>query len=147
LKEKGEFQITNALENMQRKGLRFAPGKVAEWLDCGNKNATVETHGRWLQLNPHTNTTGAGLHSENAVVIQPCFIGNNVKLSHSVVGPNVSIADGTSISNSVVQNSIIQKNTSIRNSVIDNAMIGSHAEIHGAAQAFSLGDYSTMKHE
>ena len=142
LKEKGEYQITNALENMQRKGLRFAPGKVADWLDCGNKNATVDTHSRWLQLNPHTNTIGEGLTSENAVVVQPCFIGNNVKLSNSIIGPNVSIADGTTISNSVVQNSIIQKNTSIQNSVIDNAMIGSHAEVKASMKSFSLGDYS-----
>jgi len=147
IREKGEYQLTNALENMKAKGVKFYPGQVTEWLDCGNKNATVETHGRWLQLNPHTNTIGEGLTSENAVVVQPCFIGNNVKLRNSVIGPNVSIADGTSISNSVVQNSIIQKNTSIQNSVIDNAMIGSHTEINGSKQSFSLGDYSTLKNE
>lgn len=48
-KEKGEYQITNALENMKQKGLKFAPGKVIEWLDCGNKNNTVYTHARWLE--------------------------------------------------------------------------------------------------
>jgi glucose-1-phosphate thymidylyltransferase len=58
LKEKGEYQITNALENMKSKGLKFVPGKVNEWLDCGNKNATVSTHARWLELNPKTNTIG-----------------------------------------------------------------------------------------
>lgn len=144
LKEKGEFQITNALENMQRKGLKFAPGKVTEWLDCGNKNATVETHSRWLQLNPETNTIGDGVDSENSVIVQPCFVGNNVKLSNSVVGPNVSIADGTNILNSIVQNSIIQKNTHIQNCVIHNAMIGSYAEVSASMKAFSLGDYSTV---
>ena len=147
LKEKGEYQLTNALENMQRKGLKFAPGKVSEWLDCGNKNATVETHTRWLQLNPETNTTGAGFHAENALVIQPCYIGNNVHISNAVVGPHVSVADGSKISSCVITNSIIQKNTHLQNCVIDNAMIGSHAEIHIAKQSFSLGDFSTVKSE
>jgi glucose-1-phosphate thymidylyltransferase len=33
IKEKGEYQLTNALENMKAKGTRFTPGKVTEWLD------------------------------------------------------------------------------------------------------------------
>src|SRR3954466_6002228 len=46
IKEKGEYQLTNALENMKAKGAQFFPGKVIEWLDCGNKDATVFTNGR-----------------------------------------------------------------------------------------------------
>ena len=41
IRDKGEYQITNALENMKNKGTRFEPGQVTEWLDCGNKDATV----------------------------------------------------------------------------------------------------------
>jgi glucose-1-phosphate thymidylyltransferase len=41
IKEKGEYQLTNAMENMRKKGAKFLPGKVEEWLDCGNKDATV----------------------------------------------------------------------------------------------------------
>lgn len=144
LKEKGEFQITNALENMKSKGLKFAPGQVKEWLDCGNKNATVATHNRWLQLTPSTNTTDASSHIEQATIIQPCYIGKNVKIKGSVVGPNVSVGDDTEISGSVIANSIVQKNTRITHSVIDNALIGSHAEIRGRAIDYSLGDYSTI---
>ena len=33
----GEYQLTDALENMKVKGLKFVPGKVDEWMDCGNK--------------------------------------------------------------------------------------------------------------
>lgn len=144
LKEKGEFQITNALENMQRKGLSFAPGQVSEWLDCGNKNATVATHNRWLQLNPSTNTIAADAVIESATIIQPCFIGKGVKVTASVVGPNVSLGDGTQITGSVLSNSVIQKNTRISNSVIDNSLIGSFAEIRGKKLDFSLSDYSTL---
>src|SRR5690606_22252703 len=42
----GEYQQTDALENMKQKGLRFVPGKVDEWMDCGNKNVTVDTNNR-----------------------------------------------------------------------------------------------------
>ncbi len=147
LKEKGEYQITNALENMKSKGLKFVPGKVNEWLDCGNKNATVSTHARWLELNPKTNTIGENNVQENSVVIQPCFIGKNVKISGSVIGPHVSIGDGTEIRNSVVTNSIVQKNTRIQNSVIGNSMIGSSVDIHLKKLEYSLGDFSMLNQE
>lgn len=147
LKEKGEYQITNALENMKSKGLKFVPGKVNEWLDCGNKNATVSTHARWLELNPKTNTIGENNVQDNSVVIQPCFIGKNVKISGSVIGPHVSIGDGSEIRNSVVTNSIVQKNTRIQNSVIGNSMIGSSVDIHLKKLEYSLGDFSTLNQE
>ena len=50
IKEKGEFQLTNALENMKAKGVKFKPGQVNEWLDCGNKDVTVHTNKKVLSL-------------------------------------------------------------------------------------------------
>ncbi len=50
IKEKGEYQLTNALENMKQKGAQFVPGQVDEWMDCGNKEITVETNSRILQF-------------------------------------------------------------------------------------------------
>ena len=142
LKEKGEYQITNALENMKQKGLKFAPGKVIEWLDCGNKNNTVYTHARWLESLSGDNLIDASLINRNALVIEPCFIGKGVTIFNSVIGPHVSLADGCSIENSIVRNSIVQKNTRIQNSVIGNSMIGSFVEIKNQMLDLSLGDYS-----
>ena len=142
LKEKGEYQITNALENMKQKGLKFAPGKVIEWLDCGNKNNTVYTHARWLESKSGENLIDSSLINRNALVIEPCFIGKGVTIVNSVVGPHVSLADGCTIENSIVRNSIVQKNTRIQNSVIGNSMIGSFVEIKNQMLDLSMGDYS-----
>jgi glucose-1-phosphate thymidylyltransferase len=142
LKEKGEYQITNALENMKQKGLKFAPGKVIEWLDCGNKNNTVYTHGRWLESKSGENLIDASLINRNALVIEPCFIGKGVTIVNSVVGPHVSLADGCTVENTIVRNSIVQKNTRIQNSVIGNSMIGSFVEIKNQMLDLSVGDYS-----
>ena len=142
LKEKGEYQITNALENMKQKGLKFAPGKVIEWLDCGNKNNTVYTHARWLESKSGENLIDASLINRNALIIEPCFIGKGVTIVNSVVGPHVSLADGCSIENTIIRNSIVQKNTRIQNSVIGNSMIGSFVEIKNQMLDLSVGDYS-----
>ena len=142
LKEKGEYQITNALENMKQKGLKFAPGKVIEWLDCGNKNNTVYTHARWLESKSGEDLIDASLINRNALIIEPCFIGKGVTIVNSVVGPHVSLADGCSIENTIIRNSIVQKNTRIQNSVIGNSMIGSFVEIKNQMLDLSVGDYS-----
>ena len=51
----GEYQLTTALENLRQKGAKFSLGKVDDWMDCGNKNATVETNGKILNYDNRDN--------------------------------------------------------------------------------------------
>lgn len=143
IREKGEYQLTNALENMKSKGTQFVPGKVVEWFDCGNKDATMYTNKRILDIHLETLKVPASLKKENAIVVQPCFIGENVEIKNSVVGPYVSVGANTKIEGSVITNSIIQSNAVIRHSVLDNSMIGNFAEYVHTPEQLSLGDYST----
>ncbi|MFN3554361.1 MAG: sugar phosphate nucleotidyltransferase [Bacteroidales bacterium] len=140
----GEYQLTTALENMRNKGIRFVPGDVQEWMDCGNKNATVQTNQRVLehagaQALPQT------LRMDNAIVIQPCFIGENVSLRNAIVGPYVSLGKNARIENTVISNSIVGENSSISSAVLDNTMFGNHASFEGKPAELSLGDYSQIK--
>jgi len=143
IREKGEYQLTNALENMKKKGTRFVPGKVLEWLDCGNKDATVHTNRRVLELHRSEKLISSTLKKENSVIIEPCFIGENVTIRNSVVGPHASVGAHTTIENSVVSNSIIQNNSLLKNVVVDNSMIGSHVSYTKSPEELSVGDYST----
>ena len=143
IKEKGEYQLTNALENMKQKGTRFVPGKVDEWLDCGNKDATVYTNKRVLEIHEKENMVSKSVKSENSVIIQPCYIGDNVELKNAIVGPHASIGANSKIESSVIKNCIIQTNTKVRNSVLDNSMIGHFAEYNNSPEQLSLSDYST----
>ena len=143
IREKGEYQLTNALQNMKQKGTKFFPGKVTEWLDCGNKDATVYTNKRMLEINKNNLKIPSTLKSIDSTIIQPCFIGENVVIKNSVVGPHVSVGANTKIEGSVISNSIVQKNSSIRHSVLDNSMIGNFAEYIQQPEELSLSDYST----
>ncbi|HRG59370.1 MAG TPA: sugar phosphate nucleotidyltransferase [Bacteroidia bacterium] len=145
IKEKGEYQLTNALENMKQKGTKFSPGKITEWLDCGNKDATVYTNARVLAFNTGASLVSSSIKNTNSLIIEPCFIGENVVLENSIVGPYSSIGANCVISNSNIKNSIVQNNTKIENSVIDNSMVGAHAEIKQAAKDLSVSDYSVYK--
>ena len=143
----GEYQLTDALENMKVKGMKFVPGKVDEWMDCGNKNVTVETNARLLGFlhNDGENLVDRNIKNENSTVIQPCYIGENVILINATVGPNVSLGNGCHVINSTIKNSLVQNNSHIKNANLDNAMIGSHASFDGNFTSISIGDYSVLE--
>ena len=145
IKDKGEYQLTNALENMKNKGTKFSAGEVEEWLDCGNKEATVFTNQRILEHNRNLNPSKNDF--ENTTIIEPCFIAKNVEIINSNIGPHVSIGSGTTIKNSSIKNSIIQKNSVISNAELRNSMLGSYVKYNGKnqKQEVSLGDFSEVK--
>ncbi len=143
----GEYQINDGIKQMMQKGMKFVPGKVDEWMDCGNKNATVDTNTRMLGF---LEKDGEALISdsvklENAKIIAPCFIGKNVVLKNTTVGPYVSIGNNTTIENSTIKNSLIQTQTKISNANLDNAMVGNHVVFNGNFETVSIGDYSVME--
>jgi len=143
IKEKGEFQLTNALENMKQKGAEFYPGKVDEWLDCGNPVAAVHANKRVLEYTAN-NESRKALNIENAQIIEPCFIGANVQLKNCTIGPFVSIGNDTCITNSTIKNTIIQNNTTIVDADLEDSMIGNHVEYKGGKKRISIGDYSKI---
>ena len=129
---------------MKKKGTKFSPESVTEWLDCGNKDATVYTNQRILELNKNDQLIAKSMKKNNSVVIEPCFIGENVEINDSIVGPHVSIGDNSKINDSVIKNSIIQNNTKVKNVVITNSMLGSFVEYSAKMKELSIGDYSTQ---
>ncbi len=143
----GEYQLTDALENMKQKGMKFVPGKVDEWMDCGNKNVTVETNSRLLGFlhQDGQNMVSANAKLQNSTIIPPCFIADDVILINATVGPNVSLGRGTHVIDSTIKNSLVQTHAHIRNAQLDNAMIGNHATFDGKFTSISIGDYSILE--
>jgi len=143
----GEYQLTDALENMKVKGLKFVPGKVDEWMDCGNKPVTVETNSRMLQFlhQDGVQLVADSVLLQNSTIIAPCFIGEDVQIINSTVGPNVSLGKGCHVSNSTMTNSLVQNHSHIKNAKLNEAMIGSHATFNGEFTSISIGDYSVLE--
>ena len=142
IKKSGEYQLTTALENMREKGLVFVPGAVDEWLDCGNKDITVETHQRVLARSKGAATISPSAKIINSVINEPCFIGDEVEIQDSVIGPFVSLGERTVVSDSIIKNSIIQKNTIIEDALMIDSMIGSNVSFKGKKTDLSIGDYN-----
>ncbi len=144
IKEKGEYQFTTALENMKKNGAKFVPGQVQEWLDCGNKDNTVQTNQRYLEFIKDQNLVSPKAKIINSVILPPVFIDQHVVIENSVIGPHVSIGESTKIRNSRVTNSIIQKNCIVNKAILDNSLLGNFVNFEGKSEDLSLGDYSTI---
>ena len=148
IKNGGEYQINDGIKRMMADGKVFKTGTVDEWMDCGNKDITIETNQRMLRFlksDAEEQLVASSVKLENANIIEPCFIGENVVLKNAIVGPFVSIGDDSIIENSTVKNSLIQTNTSIKNANLDNAMIGNHVKYDGKFTSISIGDYSVLE--
>jgi hypothetical protein len=114
----GEYQLPDALRRLTEKGMRFMPGEVDEWLDCGNKEVTVITNQRVLEYDSEKGIELVDPSAKllNSVIIPPCYIGKDVVLENSVVGPHVSLGKGSVVTNSIIKNSIFD--TIDRNGII-----------------------------
>jgi len=141
-----EFQLTDALQNMLKKGTLFSVGKVKEWLDCGNKDATVLTNRRILEASNGDKLISDTAIVNNSIIKKPCYIGDDVQINDSIIGPYVSIGDNSIISHSIITDTLIQNCSKIKNANIDNSMIGSYVEYKGDINELSIGDFTTINY-
>jgi len=143
----GEYQINDGIKQMMAKGMKFVPGQVDEWMDCGNKDVTVETNTRMLGFlhQDGEELVSKTIKLENATIIPPCYIGDDVVLINATVGPNVSLGKGCHVVDSTIKNSLVQTHSHIKNASLDNAMIGNHASFDGNFTSISIGDYSVLE--
>jgi glucose-1-phosphate thymidylyltransferase len=144
----GEYQINDGILRMMKDGRIFKTGTVDEWMDCGNKAVTLETNARmlgFLKADAKEQLIANSVALVNSKILEPCYIGENVKLINSTVGPNVSIGNNCELENVSVKNSLIQNHTTIKNANLDEAMIGNHVKYNGAFTKISIGDYSVLE--
>ncbi|WP_424963144.1 sugar phosphate nucleotidyltransferase [Ekhidna sp.] len=138
----GEFQLTMALENLKNKGTNFTIGTVNDWLDCGNKEITVQSNSQYLGFLNGEDLISNDARLENCEVIEPVYVGEGTEISNSTIGPNVSIGNNCKISNSRLSESLIQNNTTLEDVDLINSMIGNFVNLKGQPKSVSLGDYS-----
>jgi len=118
---------------------------IEEWLDCGNKDATVKTNRRYLEYLKDQDLISKTSKVNNSVIIQPVFLGEKVEVYNSVIGPYVSVGAGTIIKDSIVRSSIIQRGSTVSRAILDNSMLGNFVNFEGTHFAVSIGDYNWLE--
>lgn len=116
---RGEFQLTDALEAMIENGCRFRTASVDRWLDCGLVETLLETNAHVL----HRNDNSKDKVFPGVKIVPPCFIGENVKISSSTIGPNVSVGDNCEISGCEISDSIVWNGVKIAGGKLSNSVV------------------------
>jgi glucose-1-phosphate thymidylyltransferase len=138
VKSRGEFSITDALECMIEKGAAFKSFKVMNWFDCGKKDTLLVSNATLLKkfggiISPE--------HSfENTIVIPPVSIATGCDIKNSIIGPNVTIGEQTTINYSIIKDSIIGSFADLYDIVLTQSLIGSDTEIKGESRSLNIGD-------
>ena len=119
IRTRNEFQLTDALEMMLEKGCRFRTAPVKKWLDCGLAETLLETNAHVLKRNDNC----ASLEIPGVKMIPPCYVGKNVKIENSSIGPNVSVGDGCVIKNSSICNAVLWDGVCVEGRSLDNVIV------------------------
>lgn len=136
----GEFYLADALQAMIEGGARFRVGPTPVWADCGTVDALLATN-RFLLAHGHDQPPAQAVAS---AVIQPVNVHPTATIQRSVVGPNVSIAAGVTVTDSIIQDSIVNENVRIENAAISASLIGSRAAVVGRCFRVNVGDDSQV---
>jgi glucose-1-phosphate thymidylyltransferase len=111
---------------------------VDGWYDCGKPETLLSTNRALLEKKSTSRQV------EGVVVIDPVYIAPSAKLTSCVIGPFTSVGEGSSISESIVRNSIIGEEAQVHRSLLDNSIVGSGAAVTGNYNRVNVGDSSEV---
>ncbi len=133
-----EYQITDALQLMIGRGAEFVPFVIDEWFDCGKPEAMLETNRKLLKNSDHAPAI------DGSIVIPPVSISPGAEIVNSIIGPYVSIAERCVIHSSVVRDSVISEGATVTDALLESSLIGANAVIRGGFKKLDVGDSSEI---
>lgn len=145
---RNELEITDAIQWLIEHDGRVEPHAITGWWkDIGRPEDLLEANRLVLsELNTEINrtiaggcrisepvVTGAGSTVEGSHIRGPVIIGSNCRVQNAVIGPYVSLGDGSTICDTRVENSIILEKSVIDGIpfVIQGSVIGRRTRIAG----------------
>jgi len=135
---RGEYSITDAIECMIEHGAKFRSFKVQNWFDCGKKETLLESNATLLKK--FGGVISPEHHFENTIIIPPVSVAEGCDIKNSIIGPNVTIGEKTTINYSIIKNSIIGSFADLYDIVLTNSLIGSDTEVKGESRSLNIGD-------
>lgn len=137
-----EYSLTEAIECMITKGVKFKAFKVGNWFDCGKRETLLESNA--ILLKKFGGTVPDPEKYKNSIFIQPVSIGNGCVIVNSVIGPNVAVGDHSIINHSILKDSIIGAYSNLHEIVLKDSLIGSDAEVKGVSRNLNIGDNTAI---
>jgi glucose-1-phosphate thymidylyltransferase len=143
---KGEYFLADAVNIMIERGSKMRTQAIDIWLDVGTIETILETN-RYLLGHGQDNTKS--INRENVKIVPPVFIHESAAIDNSTIGPNASIGAECNITNSRVEDSILETGVKVDRAALKNSFIGRHARVQGHSvestpMVVNIGDNSTI---
>ncbi|HTW91502.1 MAG TPA: sugar phosphate nucleotidyltransferase [bacterium] len=136
---KGEFQLTDALQLMVNDGTKIRTRTIKQWLDCGTREAMLETN-RYLLTKEGHYKSRAG-----TVIIPPVFIHDRARIQSSIIGPNASIGADADIQSSIIWDSIVNQRVVVRHTLLEGSILGENSVVRDSPRRLNLGGFSELE--
>jgi glucose-1-phosphate thymidylyltransferase len=137
----GEYYLTDAFQYMIDKGAKIQVIDVEGWYDAGKIETMLETNQTMLEKGRARRPASL----DGVTIIDPVYIEDEVTLTNSTVGPNVSIGTGSVIENSELDNTIVGTGAKISRSKISNSLVGDDTVLDGITGVVTVGDNSEVR--
>jgi len=137
IKTRGEYQLTDALQDMLKNGCEFTTGSISQWLDCGTPEILLESN-RCLLANVHQ--PDLETRFPDCKFEQPCFVGNQTELSNCSIGPFASIGENCKIKGTAIENSVISSGCTLSNSSMRNSILGENSSVNNFSGSLYTGN-------
>lgn len=139
---KGEYFLADAMQIMLDSGQKFRTRQLTDWLDTGKPDAVLETN-RFLLEHGHDNSA-AFKPGPGVVIVPPVYIGPEVEIASSVIGPHVSIGAKCKIDGCVLRDTIIDDNSTLNEISLQNSLIGRNVSVNGKFHSINIADASSV---
>jgi glucose-1-phosphate thymidylyltransferase len=116
--------------------------EVSGWYDAGEVGTLLETNRTVLDKGgarrPKTTPNGVTFND-------PVYIEDDVTITNSTIGPNVSLGSGTTVDGSTLSDSVVGKRSKVANSKLIKSLIGDDVTIDGMNGELNVTDHSRIK--
>lgn len=147
IQTRGEFQLTDAMQLMAQDGSVFRSFVIEKWYDCGRPDMLLRVNHRLLEDLPPTNHVDLATEPEHSAIVPPVAIEGRCVIKRSVVGPYVSIGDGTEIRDSVLTECIVGEGCDVRDVVLRESVLADNVEVRGRSHRMTVGEQTLIDME
>ncbi len=144
----GEHGLTPILDQLIHEGKKFVINEMEEeMLDFGRPEGLLEGNQYLLSEMKNQGSQIEELTQSGNIVdskiIQPVYLGDNVEITDSVIGPNVSIGDDVHLHKCLISESVIGDGAHLNKIITSRSIIGDYSVLEDLIkEEITIGDSS-----
>jgi glucose-1-phosphate thymidylyltransferase len=145
LENGSEYSFTDAIHWVVKEGTLIEANLTStEILDFDHRETLLEGNRRLLEISSY-NPEDSGARIEESAIIPPVFIGQNVKIKRSKIGPYCSIGDNVTLDECVLSDAVIGDGTELKRVIAQESIIGDFVTMNNLIKDnLMIGDNSTI---